>query len=239
MKTYKNTPKGLTTLFSIICLAAFMLSSCSKSAANFNYSPPIAGLAFIQASADEPAVDLLVNNSKYSTTPITYGQSFSYVTIFGGKIPVAVNNDATGKTMVADTIQFAQDVGYTMFLCNTVSQPQLFLLTDTLAGPGSGMSSVRFVNVCPDAGPVDLVVKGGATITGNKSFKGHSSFSTLPANVQYTFEVHQAGTATVLASVIGKFNPGFVYTIWFHGLTAGTAGKDGLAADIFTNGYFQ
>jgi hypothetical protein len=239
MKISKNTPKGLTILFSTICLAIFMLSSCSKPSTNYVNTQAIAGLAIIQASPDQSPVDFFITNQKANSIPILYGQSFDYIVVPAGKDPVNFFNDVTEKSIVADTLQLNQNITYSLFLCNTVSSPQIFLLTDTLAAPGSGMSSVRFVNVSPDAGPVDLVIKSGATVTANKSFKGHSSFSTLPANVQYTFEVHQAGTANVLATVVGKFNPNFVYTVWFHGLTAGTAGKDGLAADIFTNGYFQ
>jgi hypothetical protein len=239
MKTYNKNSKSLLILFAIIGLAGFMLTSCSKAPVNFNYSPPIAGLAFIQASADEPLVDLVVNNSKYNLTPITYGQSFPYVTIFAGKLPVAVYNDVTGKPILTDTIQFDQNAGYSLFLCNTVSKPQLFLLPDTLLQPSAGNSGIRFVDLSPDAPAVDLVVQGGAKLASNVTFKGHSIFIPVKGDMFYTLEVHAAGTSTVLATLSNsKYQTIFLYTVYFHGLAAGTTSSDKLSVDIYTNIYF-
>jgi hypothetical protein len=239
MRTFKKKSKNLLAIFSTIGLATFMLSSCVKQNNNYVAIPPVAAIAVIQASADQPPVDLLVGGVKVNNVPLAYGQTFDYVTVHSGKNALSFVNDVSQKSIVADTLQFNQNTRYSVFLVNTVNSPQVFMLTDTPAMPINGTSSVRFVNLGPDAGPVDVVVKDGATITANKPFKGFSSFTALDGNRMYTLEVHQAGTGNVLASVTAKFNPGYIYTIWFHGLTAGTAGMDGLAVDIFTNGVFQ
>ena len=55
-----------------------------------------------------------------------------------------------------------------------------------------------------------------------------------------SFEVHQAGTSTVLATLAGiKLNSGFEYTIWLQGLATPTNSHDGLSANILTNAYYN
>jgi len=240
MKTSTKNRKSILAFIFILGLPVLLFTSCVKQATNTYTSTPVAGLAFIQASPDQPSVDLFVNNSRYNTTPIPYGTSYSYLTINAGKIPIAVYNDATMKAIVADTIQFDKNIPYSLFLVNTVSHPQLFVLADTLVKPATGDAGIRFINLSPDAPAVDLVIKDGAALASNMSFKQHSVFSPLLGNTLYTLEVHAAGTSTVLATIPSfKYQAGYVYTIWFHGLAAGTTNSNKLAADVFLNGYFQ
>jgi hypothetical protein len=217
-----------------------ILPSCSKPSYSTSYSPPQAALNFIQACPGEAALDLLINNGRINQAPITYGQNSGYFAMNAGNNIISCNNDATMKQIIADTISFNPNTIHTFFLTNTVSQPQIFALTDTLVAPTSGNGSVRFVDVSPDAPAVDLVIKGGATLVSNRSFKGYSSFAPIPGNIFYNFEVHKAGTATVLATLSNlKINAGFVYTIWFHGFNGGTtANGDELSADFIINTSF-
>jgi len=239
MKTStKNNKSALTSMF-ILGLAALLLNSCSKPVANSNINTPVAGVGFVQASPDEPPLDIFFNNSKYNSLPIVYGNTFSYAPVNAGKVPIALYNDVTVKAVVADTVQLAQNVTYSLFLTNTVSSPQLFLLPDTLAKPAAGNASIRFIDLSPDAAAVDLVIKGGAKLAGNVTFKGHSTFLPVQGDMFYTLEVHAAGTSTVLATLSNfKYQTGFLYTVWFHGLASGTSSADNLAVDIITNTYF-
>jgi Domain of unknown function (DUF4397) len=239
MKIYTMQSKGFLTCICAVGLLALILPSCSKPAVSTNISTPQAALNFVQACPDEAAVDLLINNSKVSQA-LTYGQYTGYFALNAGNNIISFNNDATMQPILADTASFNPNTIHTLFLTNTVSQPQVFALTDTLVAPTTGNASVRFVDVSPDAPAVDLVIKGGATLVSNRSFKGYSSFAAIPANIFYNFEVHKAGTATVLATLSNvKVNPGFVYTIWFHGLANGTtANGDELSADFMINASF-
>lgn len=239
MKTSTKNNKRILTSISILGLAALFLTSCSKPGTVSNVSTPVAGVGFVQASPDEPPLDIFFNNSKYNSLPIVYGNTFSYASVNAGNVPIALYNDATVKAVVADTVQLAQNVTYSLFMVNTVSNPQLFLLPDTLTKPATGNAGLRFIDLSPDAPAVDLVIKGGAKIAGNATFKTHSTFLPLQGDMFYTLEVHAAGTSTVLATLSNfKYQSGFLYTVWFHGLAAGTSSADNLAVDIITNTYF-
>ncbi len=240
MKIYTMQSKGFLTCICAVGLLALILPSCSKPAVSTNISTPQAALNFVQACPDEAALDILINNTKVGQTAITYGQYTGYFALNAGSNIISFNNDANMQPILADSTSFDSNSIHTLFLTNTVSKPQVFALTDTLVAPTSGNASVRFVDVSPDAPAVDLVVKGGATLVSNRSFKGFSSFAPVPANMFYNFEVHKAGTTTVLATLNNvKVNPGFVYTVWFHGLANGTtANGDELSADFMINASF-
>jgi hypothetical protein len=240
MKTFTIRLKNISPLIFLLGLPVLFLNSCSKSPVTGNIDTPIAGVAFIQASPDEPALDIFFNNSKYDTSPIAYGGTFSYANVNAGTVPIAIYNDATVKAIAADTVQLTQNTAYSLFLTNTVIKPQLFLLTDTLVAPPSGDCSIRFINLSPDAPAADLVIQGGSPVASKVTFKGYTSFLPVKGNTYYTMEVHTTGTSTVLASLSNyKFQAGFVYTVWFHGLAAGTTSTDKLAVDIVANTYFM
>ena len=128
---------------------------------------------------------------------------------------------------------------YTAFLANTPAKAELFVLTDTLAQPAAGKTAIRFVNLSPDAPAVDLVIKNGPTMFTNKAYKGYSGFLPLTGNQTYTIEVHQAGTSTILAKAVDvQLTANNLYTVWFHGLSAGTAGTDGLTVSVYLTAYY-
>ena len=240
MKIYTKQSGSFLACICAVGMLMLISSSCSKPSANTNISTPQAALSFIQACPDEASIDFFINNVKVSPTPITYGQSTGYFAIKSGKTALTIFNDATVKQILSDTVSLNANTIHTVFLTNTVSQPQLLILADSLVAPSGGNASVRFVDVSPDAPAVDLVVKGGATLVLNKSFKGSSTFVPISGNIFYNFEIHKAGTSTVLATLSNvKINAGFVYTIWFHGLANGTTAKgDELSADFMINASF-
>jgi Domain of unknown function (DUF4397) len=216
-----------------ISLLTFFLSSCAKQQIEINTAPQTyAAVNFVQASPDEPGLNLSFYNTQFNTSAVPYGSYSGYLAIYSGMDSVRVSNATTGAVIHLADINFTQSTPYTLFLANKPTSPEFFLLQDTLNAPTTGNASIRFVDVSPDAPAVDLVIKGGSTLVANRSYKGFSSFQSITANTIYTFEVHQAGTATVLASLSNlKLQAGVIYTVWFHGLSANTSTADQLALD--------
>jgi len=100
------------------------------------------------------------------------------------------------------------------------------------------MAAIRFVDLSPDATSVDLAVNGTVMVS-HKSYKGFSSFLPVTGNTNYSFEVRQKGTSTVLASLSNVgLNNGGVYTIILTGLASGTTSADELAVYYVTNAQY-
>jgi hypothetical protein len=234
MKIYKNTLTKRIAGLGVVCmLSVLFLSSCLKNNNDY-YAPPVAYLSFIQASPDEPPLDLYLNNNK-----VNYGATIDYFRAYTGTRTVNLYNQGSTTKVFSDTIHLNADVAYSLFLTNTTAHPSLFLLTDSLSKPATGKANVRFVNVSPDAPTVDFAVKDSTALVSNKAFKGFSSFLPIQGSKSYTFEVRQHGTNTVLATLANvTLNSGVVYTIWFHGLAGSANTTDKLSIDIITNAYY-
>jgi hypothetical protein len=235
MKIFK---KSVPVFVCAIGLVALM-SSCVKSSMNNTPPPPVAALMFVQAAPDQAPLDLLLGTVRVNQAPINYGENSPYFNVNPGSFRAAFYTDATQQVILLDTVHFSQNTAYSLFLANKPGHTETVLLTDTLNKPAAGNAAIRFVNLSPDAPAVDLAVQGGAVLVANKSYKGHSSFAPIAGNPGYTFEVRQAGTNTVLATLSNvTLTGGGLYTVWFHGLAAGTAAGDKLSAGIINNAYF-
>jgi hypothetical protein len=235
MKNFKNISKGLLAKISAVGIVSVMLSSCLKDHTTNTVSQPISLVSVIQASPDQPLLDFYLDGIKVNTTSINFTDDIDYFKVVSGKRSVQFK---TGSTSVAlDTVNLTSNTAYSLFLVNKVSSPSFLLLTDSLTTPSGGNAGLRFVNLSPDAPSVDLAIKGGAVLVNNKGFRGFSSFNPLPGKT-YSFEIRQAGTTTVLATLDNvNIYGGYVYTIWVHGLANSTGTADKLAASLIINAY--
>lgn len=235
MKILKNISKKSVAVIGAVCILSAMLSSCLKSSKNETPAPPVALLSVIQASPDQPLLDFSLDASRVNSYPIKYGDDLDYFRAYAGTRHVAFSKNGAGTTVITDTVTLKQNMAYSLFLVNKAASPQYLFLTDSLTQPTAGNASLRFINLSPDAPAVDLAIKGGAVFVTNKAFKGHSSFLPIPGK-GYSFEIRQAGTTTVLATVDNvAVSNGYVYTILFRGLAASTTASTKLTADFITN----
>jgi hypothetical protein len=239
MKNHKNISKNLWIKAGAAGLLSLLLSSCIKQSTPTYYSPPVALLAFIQASPDEPALDFYLNGDRVNYYPLHYGDNLDYFKAFTGKRTANFYSNGTTNMIFSDTLTLKENTGYSLFLANTPAKPEMVLIIDTLNRPAAGNASVRFINLSPDAPAVSLAIKGSQVLATNEPFKGYTSFMPVKGNSTYTFEVRQGTTSTVLATLPNiTLNDGYLYTIWFRGLAASTNANDKLSASIITNAYY-
>ncbi|MGN6397075.1 MAG: DUF4397 domain-containing protein [Mucilaginibacter sp.] len=223
MKNFKNISKGLVTRIGAVCILSMALTSCIKNH-DTTPPPPVALLSVIQDSPGQQPLNFTLNGSRVNNNSIVYGSGLDYFRAYAGKRTAAFTQ--TGGTVVkSDTITLEQNLAYSLCLVNKAATPEFLLLHDAITQPSSGNANLRFVNLSPDNGAVDLAVKDGAVLVANKPFKGYSDFASLEGK-NYTFEIRKAGTATVLATLSNKtITPSLVYTIYFRGLAGATDGN--------------
>lgn len=227
-------------MFGMMCLLAGMLSSCLKDHNDHYPEPqPAALLSIINASPGADQVDFeLDKDNLINNAPIRYGRGLDYIRARPGKRSAIFSVYRSPQIIKADTINLEVKKFYSVYLSNVVSKPDIVLVNDSLAKPEAGKATIRLVNLSPDAGAVDLVIKAGATIATNKAYKGSSPFVAVSANTNYTLEIRKAGTATVLVSIpTVSLRERSVYTVWLHGLAAATD-QTKLVADIQTNAVY-
>jgi hypothetical protein len=224
-------------IFGMICLLAASLSSCIKNNDN-TVQPPFALLSVINASPGSPNVDFYLDQNRASVYPIIYGGGLDYLQAYSGDRKVSFYTTGTQTVYLADTIKLQQDKYYSLFLANEAGHQETILVNDSISRPADGKAAIRFVNLSQNAPAADLVIKDGATLVTNKGYKGVSPFVPVDQKANYTIEVRQTGTTTVLASLTNvPLNNGSIYTVWLQGVNGATDAKK-LTAKIQKNVFY-
>jgi hypothetical protein len=168
---------------------------------------------------DAPNVDVYVNGDPI-LTDVAYTTVSGYLSLPAGTQQVTVY--ATGDTTspVIDTpVELAAGGAYTVAAVGLVADDSLTaqVYQDDLRDPASGNAKVRVVHASPDAGPVDVIPRGGGALVEGLIFPEASPYAEVPAG-SYTLDVNAAGTKkTALTVPKTKLASGSVYSAFAVG----------------------
>ncbi|MFY0254255.1 DUF4397 domain-containing protein [Chitinophaga sp. 30R24] len=230
------------------------LSSCLKNNTDNTPVRPTAQIWFLNVSNSTVPATFYDNGRKISNDTTNIGFNFySRYSVYGGPHIFELRKKGSDSVIVSSTYQYdSTDVlnssspYYTYLIYNNPVQA-VTIKTD-LSTASTSKINIRCFNLSQNAGPVDFYV-GSEKIDSNRnymtqyqlvaatSFAQFSSFS-----INNTVTVKKAGTTEVLATanssqlIVGSFNTGNVYTIYFAG-TAGSTGTDKLMVNAFPSYY--
>jgi hypothetical protein len=168
---------------------------------------------------DAPNVDVYVNGDPI-LTDIPYTTVSEYLSLPAGTQQVTVY--ATGETTspVIDTpVKLTAGGAYTVAAVGLVADDSLTaqVYEDDLRDPDSGNAKVRVVHASPDAGPVDVIPRGGRALVSGLTFPEASPYAEVPAG-SYTLDVNAAGTKkTALTVPDATLGSGGVYSAFAVG----------------------
>lgn len=243
MKNVQQNLKRRAGIVGMICLLAAFMSSCVKDNYYNNGYPdssntPYSLISVIDASPDAGSLDFYLDGNMANTNPIVYNDGLDYLRAYTGKRTATFYAAGTKNIVKSDTITLTAQRYYSLYIANLASKPDYLLTRDTLVQPATGMATIRLVNVSPDAPALDLGIRGGVLIASSKTYRTYSAFVPVATATNYTLEVRQHSNSAVLSSLINiTLKAGSVYTIWAHGLVAGS-GATAFSADIQKNAYY-
>jgi len=214
----------------ILAVSIFTLSSCED-----DEKITYANVLVTHASPDAPGVDLLIDDVKVNTQPLTYPNNTGYLDAETGTRNIKVNVAGTSTTVINGDLDLEVDKYYSVFAVDQVSEITALVLVDDLTMPAAGKAHVRFVHLSPDAPAVDVAVaSSGAVVFSDIAFKESTVFTPLDAGT-YNLDVRVAGTSTV-ALVLDPITlqAGKIYTVFAKGFLAGTEAQ-ALGAEIIVN----
>jgi hypothetical protein len=222
--------KAFSILLSVVlALSIFTLSSCEDEKITY------ANVLVTHASPDAPGVDLLIDDVKVNTQPLTYPNNTGYLDAETGTRNIKVNVAGTSTSVINGNLDLEVDKYYSVFAVDQVSEITALVLADDLTMPAAGKAHVRFVHLSPDAPAVDVAVaSSGAVVFSNIEFKESTAFTPLEAGT-YNLDVRLTGTSTV-ALVLPPITlqAGKIYTVFAKGFLEGT-GAQALGAEIIIN----
>lgn len=217
MKILKNNVSFLNRMSVAALSAALLISSCSKD----HNSDQNAKLKVINGVFDDPAYTVSVNGTALSTTALDFRTSTAYTPVPAGTAELVVTEQATGKVVSKTPLNLAANASASAYLApqTSLAAKSVLVIQDDFTPPAANKAKVRFVNLSPDAGNIDLFMNGQPVKSETGiGFKGFSPFVEVDPAAAATFEIRQAGTGTVLSTALnvniaaGKFT-----TLWAVG----------------------
>jgi hypothetical protein len=205
----------------LVVLVLALMTALALVAPAFAQGTGQAQVRVAHLAPDAPNVDVYVNGDPV-LTDVPYTTVSDYLSLPAGTQQVTVY--ATGDTTspAIDTpVQLAAGGAYTVAAVGLVADDSLTaqVYQDDLRDPASGNAKVRVVHASPDAGPVDVIPRGGQALVEGLTFPEASPYAEVPAG-SYTLDVNAAGTKkTALTVPDASLASGGVYSAFAVGTT--------------------
>src|ERR687894_522304 len=132
---------------------------------------------------DAPNVDVYVNGEPV-LTDVPYTTVSDYLPLPAGTQQVTVYATGDTSSPVIDVpVELAAGGAYTIAAVGLVADGSLGaqVYEDDLRSPASGNVKVRVIHASPDAGPVDVVPRGGQALVAGLTFPEASPYAQVPA----------------------------------------------------------
>jgi hypothetical protein len=156
----------------------------------------------VHASADAPAVDILVDDATVLDA-VPFGVASGYLELLGGTYNIDVAADASGAVVIDADLNLIAQSDYTVLAVNALSQIEPLVLEDNNSAPAAGNIKLRLVHAAVNAGLVDIYITApGEDISAldptisDFAFKADSGYLEVPAG-DYQVRITLANTTTV------------------------------------------
>ncbi len=224
-----NNIKTIAAVFAL----TLGLSACSK---RVDQAPiDLSGFAIIHASPTEEKLDLYVESSKANLSDFAFGNKIDYLNALSGTRKIMVTKKGSATPLKTKDIELKPQVGYSFFIINKLEEIDFLNLEDNLSVPANGKAKVRFINLSPDAGELDLYLNNATeAMSSNKAYKAYSDFIEVDASkVSFKIKTHQSDEEEALLQDV-ELEAGKIYTVWVKGLKANTDELK-LSLSVFTH----
>jgi len=247
-------------LFAFLLCSTFFIS-CKKEVRTI-YQIPAADSSFISITNASPSISnlqLYLNNKLVSLpdSPVSFGKTvfvpsirnattyfpdtvmFPYINIKSGYEQLDFGSYGNSNILGQLNNNFEPSASYSLFLTDTVIHGSVtsVLLKDNITSTDTSVSQIRFLNLSPDAPPLDVWAYPNAGYVGYKIFSGCAylpddfssyqnaeSFSIIGIGTYY-FEATVSGTTDFVLGGFLVISGQSVITMYTRGYFAGTGVK--------------
>lgn len=175
-------------LFSLIIVVIIIGFACSKPTQPPKYS-------FFNYSPDSPRLLLSIDGSSMYNEGIEYTKQTSYAPYIyenKGSQSLEIKSANSGATYLSNTINMQDYYNYSIFACGSILNMDYVMLNDYNEAADYSKCKVRFVNLCPDCGDVNITLDG-TNYFGAQPFKGASSFIAIESDTLQAIATNTSG----------------------------------------------
>lgn len=217
--------------------AVLLFTGCSKE--NEAEITGTSRVSFTHAANEPALLDAYVDNEKITAAALgpgnTSGNSANpYFSVNAGLRSLRISPDGVANVLQGN-FPFKPDGVYSIFAYDTINLSgtlRALVLTDNLTPPADAKSNIRFIQLSPDTGRLDIQIansidtisfNGRAYVGTLAASEGLATFSSVnPGN--YTLYIRTTGSSTVLYSTPVSFATGKIYSIYCRGRKANLFG---------------
>jgi hypothetical protein len=213
MNKFQTTINRMLMSTALLSFLMVIMASCHKDDHN-SVNSGTSNLELVHASPGTVAYDVKLNGRRLNPTPFTYGNYFNYGPVPSG---TAIFSITRGTNIVAarDSFSLEPKAAYSLYIADIPTQVSLLLTKDDLSAPAAGKAKLRFINLNPDAGPLNLSYLGDtATIFSNIPFKSGTDFMQVDPATGIGFSIADStGTNILATSAKYRIDQGRIYTV--------------------------
>ncbi len=223
----------LKTIF-ILALTSLLWTACKKSIEKLP-TPELSSLTVVNATIDAGPVKFNRYASGLSYAKlrdsINYQSSLEYPVTSGNQpLAVVLSRDTTTQ-LYHNIFTFSPFKSYSLYTAGNLQNAKTFLLEDNIPVHKDSTVGVRFINLSMDSNPVSINLQGNSAGQSEFSnlaygqispFKSYAADLTNNPNQNYTFEVRDMATGTLLNTFTWYFSAFRNNTLVITGLVNST-----------------
>ena len=185
----------------------------------------ISAAAAVNAVPGSEGLDIALDNNLLND--VYWGEEFVYTDVlpyknaYPGSRLVRVfdpQGEPDASPLAYETVDFVSGNFYSLYVVG-YEKLEIIATEDDLSDPGEGNAKIRFIQLSPDAPPLDIVETGQDEVFASAmAFKDVVGFDTVEAGKAYTFNVIQHGEADAADTFDITPESNRIYTVWIKGL---------------------
>jgi hypothetical protein len=223
MTTPKKTIYQMLKSIAFMSFLIFIMASCHKETSN-SFSNESSNLTLVHASPGTTAYDVKMNGRRLNLNSFTYGNYYNYGLVPSGPAVFSITRAGTNIVAAKDSFSLISYAAYSFYITDFPSNVSLLITKDDLSAPAAGKAKLRFINLNPDSGPLNLNYIGNTTpLFANIPFKSNTAFIQLNPATGIDFTIADStGTNILATSAKYRIDQGRIYTIIAKGAKSAT-----------------
>ncbi len=178
--------------------------------------PGISYIRLFHASPGTPAADVYANN-KLIARGLSYGQFTEYMPLAKGTYNIEVYPAGQKNTPILRiNLPISDKQVFTLAVIGILPRIGILPVEDEYETLAPGRVNIRFANLSPNSGNLDLVLRGGPAVFTNIGYTEVSDYRSFPPG-RYNFFVRPSNSTTNLLLVPVNLLPRRNLTFYFVG----------------------
>ncbi|MBB2150423.1 DUF4397 domain-containing protein [Pedobacter gandavensis] len=216
----------------LLTMSTLFLTACSTKETPV---PESSSMMFVNTSPTPATYNVYVNNGLASPGALPFGGAMSYLKLNTGEQSIKFTTASSSESLITKKITLENNKAYSLFLIGKEDKLDYLVINDLITKMPVDKAMIRFINLTPDATSLELGIKEGATLIGDKAYKENSDFIDVEAK-KLTLQIKEKGTGLVISELVDtEFKAGSIYTILSIGMVTPTGQEQKATAKLVNN----